>query len=187
MKKLLSNSLLLFCGLLIISLFSSTNYVFAQDDDDDEDEVPAKLKYVKAKYEEFYSSDFQKVWDATFSFIENNSCEIYGNPRIKENDAGKQRGVCKTAMCIVTSNKDSTFKLMTKYALDAPFIRGGVWTSFRVIFTFTIEEQDDGKVSVVLNTELSGFEENATFKAHFFKSNGFLEFETFNKLKELIQ
>jgi len=181
MKKHLLNPFLMIAGIIAISSVFCSNIAFAKDDD----EVPEKLKYFKEKYEEDFEASFDKVWQAVLKFLNDNECQIL-NERIRENDKGLQRGNCQSDLCILSQNKDSTFKVIRKYALDPPFIRGGVWTAVRMKYTFIVNDLGDGKVNVVLNGELSGFETHATFKAHFFRSNGLLEFMAFERIREIL-
>lgn len=154
--------------------------LFAQE----EEEIPEKLKYVREKYEETFQADFDKVWNSVLKFVEEKNCGIESQ-KVRQNDAGKQRGICKTALCVFASGTDSTFNKIQEYGLNPPFIRGGVWTSGRIQYRFIVEDLGSG-IHVEIRSELSGFEEHATFKAHFFDTNGLLEFLTFEKLREMI-
>ena len=210
-------------SLSLVCLLITGFVAFAQKDETEP--VSEKLKYFKEKYEETYQASFEDVWNAVQQFITEKDCGIQNN-KIRDNDLGKQRGICQSALCIFSNGKDSTFRLIQRYALNPPFIRGGVWTSGRVQYKFIVNDLGDANanvnnaninnnntnnidntnvdsanavktinignanntnvVNVVLTVELSGFEDHATFKAHFFNSNGFLEFLAFQRLNELI-
>ena len=99
---------------------------------------------------------------------------------------GKSRGVIRSELCIFAQNDETVFPKIQKYALDPPFIRGGVWTSGRMKYVFIVTEVEANNINVELRGELSGFEDNASFKAHFFNSNGLLEFQAFEAIREMI-
>ncbi|MFM8771107.1 MAG: hypothetical protein ACKOE4_03655, partial [Candidatus Kapaibacterium sp.] len=61
-----------------------------------------------------------------------------------------------------------------KYS-ELPRIRGGIWTTCRVQFTFNLKEVEDGKVKIILRAQMSGYEEFITQSTHFWPSNGILE------------
>lgn len=183
MRKYLFNPFFVFAKILAIYLLFNSNVALAQDDDE---EVPERLKYFREKYEETVEASFDQVWQAVIRYIEDSGCQVLSE-KLKENDIGKNRGVCQSELCILSQSKDSTFPIIKKYALNPPFIRGGVWLNVRMQYKFIVNDLGDGKINIVLNGELSGFENNATFKAHFFKSNGLLEFTAFEKIKELIK
>lgn len=186
MKNYKSNQSFFSISLSFICLLVAGFIVYAQTPPKNETEtVPERLRYFKEKYEENYQTNFDEVWNAVQKFIEEQKCDIETN-RIRENDIGKQRGVCKSTLCIFAHGKDSTFRLIQRYALNPPFIRGGVWTSGRAQYRFIVNDLGEDNVNVVLTTELSGFEEHATFKTHFFNSNGLLEFLAFERLNLLI-
>ena len=184
MKKYLLNPFVIIAGIIAISFLFICNLTVPHEAKA-QDEIPERLKYFKEKYEENFESDFEKVWNTVKKFVIENGCQI-SNERVRENDIGKQRGICQTELCILAQHKDSTFRLIRRYALDPPFIRGGVWTSVRMEYRFIVNDLGDGQVNVVLRGELSGFENHATFKAHFFQSNGLLEFMAFERIREML-
>ena len=183
MTKSFHNPLLYFI-LTIIFCFASNNFVVVAQEEEDDD-VPAKLKYMRDKYEEFYTASFEKVWTATKSWLEATECRVL-NERERLNDLGFQRGILQSELCVMSQQKDSAFKFIQKYSYKAPFIRGGVWTSFRVQYRFTVDDLGDGRISVWQRHELNGWENHVSFKAHEMTTNGLLEFEIFEQLKELI-
>lgn len=158
----------------------------ALSDEIEEEKVPEKLKYYKEKYEMIYDVKFQNVYDACKKFIEEKlSCQILSS-KIRDGENGFLRGIIHSELCVFSQNESEIFKTIQKYALDAPFIRGGVWTSGRMQYTFIIQELEDGKTNLELRGEMSGFENHVTFKAHFFKSNGLLEHQAFTTVEELM-
>ena len=183
MKKYLLKPIWGIAGIIAISLLFSNNLTTIQANA--QDETPERLRFFKEKYEETFVADFETVWNTVQNFITESECQILSE-RIRENDLGKQRGICQSELCILAQHRDSTFRLIRRYALDAPFIRGGVWTSVRMQYRFIVDDLGDGKVNVVLRGELSGFENHATFQAHFFQSNGLLEFMAFERIREML-
>lgn len=175
--------LLLFTFLFIFSSFSFLSY--AQTDNEESEKIPEKLKYFKEKYEEIYETDFETAWQACESFITSLPCQIL-TQKVKETDEGKSRGVLRSELCIFAQG-DSVFKKIQLYSLDPPFIRGGVWTSGRMQYTFIVTELESKKISVELKGEVSGFENHVTFKAHFFSSRGLLEFMAFETIGNVIK
>ncbi len=171
----------------MMCLFASLNFQTALSKMNDEDEdVPEKFKYFKEKYEETFETDFQTAFDACKNFIEKDiSCQILSK-KIKNLDNGNMRGIIKSELCIFAQNDDTVFEKIQKYAFDPPFIRGGVWTSGRMKYVFIINEIEKNKINIELRGELSGFENHASFKAHFFKSNGLLEFQAFEAIRQMI-
>jgi hypothetical protein len=162
------------------------NFVFAQDDEDDEDEVPVAEKYMRDKYEEYYEADFDVIFNAVKQFVEETGAGIE-NDAVADNDLGFKKGMCRSKIFVFTQNTDSAFKIIQKYSFKPPFIRGGVWTSARIQYKILLNDEGNGKISVVFNNEFSGFEDHVTFKVHFFKTNGLIEHEGFIRIKELIE
>jgi len=175
---------------LVLSLFllifcSFTFLLHAQTDKEDEEKVPEKLKYFKEKYEEVYETDFETAWQACEKFILDRPCQIL-TQKVKETEEGRSRGVLRSELCIFAQG-DTVFKKIQLYSLDPPFIRGGVWTSGRMQYTFIVTELENNKVNIELKGEISGFENHVTFKAHFFQSRGLLEFMAFEYIADFIK
>ena len=179
-KSIFLNPFLMIAVVIAVSFIFCNNTAFALNDD-----VPERLKYFKEKYEEDFEADFDKVWQTLLKFLEENDCQIFSQ-RIRENDKGLQRGILQSDLCILTQNRDSTFRVIRKYALDPPFIRGGVWIAVRMKYRFIADDLGNGKINVVLSGEMSGFENHATFRAHDFRSNGLLEFMAFERIREML-
>lgn len=173
--------------LFIVCTFVLTQTQFiAFSQTDEEKNVPERLKYLREKYEENFEANFQTVFDACKTFIEKEvSCQILSQ-KVREMEDGKSRGVIRSELCIFAQNDETVFPKIQKYALDPPFIRGGVWTSGRMKYVFIVTEVEANNINVELRGELSGFEDNASFKAHFFNSNGLLEFQAFEAIREMI-
>ena len=163
----------------------NNNFVIALDDDEDEEEVHSSLKYMRDKYIEYYEADFNVVFNAAKQFILSTEAEI-DRDATADNDFGLQKGMIRSGVLVLSQKKDLVFKVIQKYAHKPPFIRGGVWTSARVMYRVLINDEGDGRISVVFDNEFSGFEENISGKVHFFKTNGLLEYEGFEKIKELV-
>jgi hypothetical protein len=103
--------------------------------------------------------------------------------KIKDKEDGLKRGVVKSDVCVMAQKTDSTWKLITQYALEPPFIRGGTWTSVRIVYKFIVNDIGSGKVIITQLHEFSGFEDHVSFKAYEFKSNGLIEHNAIEKIK----
>ncbi|MCL2039741.1 MAG: hypothetical protein FWG85_04855 [Bacteroidetes bacterium] len=173
-----------FSFVLLFTFIVNTNIVLAQEDD--EYDVPAAEKYIRDKYIEYYEADFDAVFNAVKQYLLIVGAEIERDATA-DNDLGLKKGMIRSNIVVLTQKKDSAFKVIQKYSFRPPFIRGGVWTSARVQYKVLLNDDGDGKISVVFENEFSGFEDHATFKVHFFKTNGLLEFEGFEALTDLIE
>jgi len=179
-KKYLSNPLFIFAGLCVISFLFCNSIASAQAEED----VHEKFRYFKEKYEEEFPKDFETVLQTVLSFIgEQNKCQIMIE-RVRKNESGLPRGTVRSELCVLAQHPDTAFIYIRKYALDAPFIRGGKWPNFRVQYIFTVNDLGGGKTNVELQTELSGYESHVTVKTHFFQSRGLMEFEAFERIRE---
>ena len=175
------NLFFLFTTIIISLLFAPISSLYCQD----EPKVSEKMKHFKDEYIETFESDFNTVWSAVKLFVDERGCRLLSE-RERENDFGLQKGICQSEICVITQNTDSAFKMLQHYGLRPPFIRGGVWTAARVQYRFVVDDIGDGKVTVQSRLELNGWENHASFKAHEVTSNGLLEFEAFERIKEII-
>lgn len=171
---------------MLFCFIATNNFVFAQEDEEEDEEVHASEKYMREKYIEYYDADFNTVFEAVKQFVVSTGAEIERDVTA-DNDAGLLKGMVRSKMYVLTQKKDSAFKVIQKYSFRPPFIRGGVWTSARIQYKILLNDEGNGKISVLFENEFSGFEDNATFKVHFFKTNGLLENEGFIKIKELAE
>ncbi len=89
-------------------------------------------------------------------------------------DEGPMKGKWVSEYCMLQEGTDSVKAYIKEYS-ELPRIRGGIWTTCRVQYTFNIKEVEDGKVKIILRAQMSGFEEFITAATHFWPSNGMLE------------
>ncbi len=165
--------------LAMISLFVVSN-LNAQDDD-----VPERLKYYKEKYEEEFNSSFVTVWNSIKEAIANTGCQIV-TQKYSQNDEGYYKGTIKTDYCIFAEGPDTTYRVAQDLQYDMPYIPGANWVNARINYKIVVKELGDGKVSMVLTSEMSGYEAHVTFKVHFWKSNGILEHQLLENLKQIV-
>lgn len=149
------------------------------------EEIPEEQKFYKEKYEETYNQPFEIVWKAIKKSLEDIGCMV-AQENAKQDTTGTYRGYLKSEMCVIVSGKEITLDTIQKYSLHVPVILGGVWLNGRIQFKYTVKEEKDGKVSLVMRTEMSGFENFVTHEVHFWKSNGMLEMEMLDRIKKNI-
>ena len=186
-SKILKNSYFVF--ILSFVFILNSNFIFAaidDEDEDDEEEVHSSLKYMRDKYIEFYDADFNVVFEAAKRLLTSSGIEV-DRDVTADNDLGLQKGMIRSGVAVLSQKTDSAFKIIQKYAYKPPFIRGGVWTSARLLYKILLNDEGNGKISVVFENEFSGFEDHITFKVHFFKTNGLIEYEGFAKIREFIE
>lgn len=178
-----------FYWILLINLAMLTimpqNKAFSQADQEDDwrkqEESDIKFPYYKDKYEDTLDLPFEKVWEAAVLTIEDINCMIITkNPR--QGDDGLYRGTIQSDFCVF-AQADTVLKNMKYYSIEMPFIRGGVWQNARFQYKYVIKELENGMCSVRMIGEISGFENHVTSKVHFWKSNGFKEFQMLERLK----
>ena len=172
---------------ILFVFIASSNFIFAQDDyDEDEDDIPKAERYMRDKYIEYYEADFNVVFESVKQYVVEMGAEIERDATA-DNDIGRLKGLVRSNIFVLTQRRDSVFKVIQRYSFKPPFIRGGVWTSARIQFRILLNDEGDGRTSVVFENELSAFEDNVTFKVHIFKTNGFFEYEGFNRIKEIVE
>lgn len=145
------------------------------------------MKYFKDKYyEELDGVYFEDAWNAVIESLSDQGCELMTKVQ-KDNDEGFLKGVLKSEFCVFVNN-DSTFDLLRIYSVKMPVIRGGIWTNGRIQYKIIIEEINDGEgVSILINGELSGSEENVTNEVHFWASNGWFETDLMYRIKNKLK
>jgi hypothetical protein len=181
-KNLLNLVLTSLCIFTLISFYSvaakqSENNqiaVLLQDTSKNDEEVPEELKYYKERYEVKYKEPFDVVWKAVKMSISDLKCPLLQETE-NQNEKGFYQGVIKSDNCLLAQGKDSSEEVMDRYSYDRPRIMAGVWKNCRVQYRFVIREQEDGTTSMLLKTDMSGFEEYVTYEVQFWKSNGILE------------
>ncbi len=96
-------------------------------------------------------------------------------------EQGSLKGKWVSEYCMLQEGTDSVKAYIKRYS-EMPRIRGGIWTTCRVQYTFNLKEVEDGKVKIILRAQMSGFEEFITAATHFWPSNGILEREMMARL-----
>ncbi len=167
------------CLSFLILFFSSFIFLYTQDKTTIE---PEKYPYLKEKYEFTFQKGFDEVWEAVLKSIEEIDCQIM-QKNSNQDDNGLYRGKIESDFCIFAIG-DTVWKNFKYYAVEPPFIRGGVWVSGRFQYKFILREQENGETYVRIIGEVSGFEKHVTNRVHFFKSNGFKETMMLERLKK---
>jgi len=181
MKKLLSY-------VLCLLFFSSLN-LFSQEQEDIFD--PFQVDTVKALYnpegyERVFNASFETVWNTVIKAIENLNCQIL-QKNYNQTEEGYYKGKIFSDYCVILGKTDSTWDVLKKYSVKIPIIRGGVWISGRIQYKFWLTENPDGTTHLKLKGQISGMEEHATAKVHFWESNGILEREILNKIQYTLE
>lgn len=125
---------------------------------------------------ELTSASIGRVWVAIKKSMEEVGCpkpQAYTEPGSTDDD-GPMKGKWVSEYCMLQEGTDSVKAYIKKYS-ELPRIRGGIWTTCRVQFTFNLKEVEDGKVKIILRAQMSGYEEFITQSTHFWPSNGILE------------
>ena len=132
---------------------------------------------------ELTSASIGKVWVGIKKAMEEVGCpraQAYTEPGSTDDD-GPMKGKWVSEYCMLQEGTDSVKAYIKKYS-EIPRIRGGIWTTCRVQYTFNIKEVEDGKVKIILRAQMSGYEEFITQSTHFWPSNGTLEREMMARL-----
>ncbi|MGB9771997.1 MAG: hypothetical protein ACPLX7_08505 [Candidatus Kapaibacteriota bacterium] len=191
---------------LIVFFFVSGTYSFAQEEKKKQEEeeqlqfqeeiqagkpgeqpeqVPERLKYYKEKYEETFNEPFDVVWRAIKKSLDDIACMI-NYEKYQQDDEGYLTGTLKSDFCVFSMGKDTTFQVLKRYSYEMPLIRGGIWINGRINYTFKVKENKDGTVHLSFTARLSGFEDFVTHQVHFWKSNGYLETQMLERIKNNI-
>lgn len=189
--------------ILMFFIYTSINsLVFAQEEQKKEEEmqfqeefapgkiegekqIPERLKYYKEKYEETFNEPFDVVWRAIKKSLDDIGCMI-AYEKYQQDDEGFLTGTLKSDFCVFAMGKDTTFQVLKRYSYEMPLIRGGIWINGRIKYTFRVKENKDGTVLLSFTGGLSGFEDFVTHQVHFWKSNGILETQMMERIKNNI-
>lgn len=147
-----------------------------------EEQVPERLKYYRERYEETFNEPFDVVWRSIKKSLEDISCMI-SYEKYQQDQNGLFSGTLKSDYCVFTFGRDTTFKVLKRYSLEMPLIRGGIWENGRIQYTFKVKENEDGTVFLSFRAWLSGFEDFVTHQVHFWKSNGYLETKMLERIR----
>jgi hypothetical protein len=132
---------------------------------------------------ELTGASIGKVWKAIKRSMEEVGCpraQAFTDPSDTDDD-GPMKGKWVSEYCMLQESTDSVKAYIKKYS-EIPRIRGGIWTTCRVQYTFNIKEVEDGKTKIILRAQMSGYEEFITQSTHFWPSNGNLEREMMARL-----
>ncbi len=143
---------------------------------------PEKYPYYKDKYEYTLELPFDQVWESAIKSIEEINCQIISK-HSKQDDNGLYKGKLESDFCIFAVG-DTAWQNFKYYAMEPPFIRGGVWVSGRFQYKIIVKEEENGSTYIRIIGEVSGFETHVTDKVHFFKSNGFKETMFIERIKK---
>ncbi len=144
--------------------------------------IPERLKFYKEKYEETFKENFDVVWRAIKKSLDDIGCMI-SYEKYQQDDEGYFNGTIKSDFCVFSFGKDTTFQVLKRYSYEMPLIRGGIWINGRIKYTFKVKENPDGTVFLSFKGQLSGFEDFVTHQVHFWKSNGILETQMLERIK----
>ncbi|MBU3700272.1 MAG: hypothetical protein FGM33_09765 [Candidatus Kapabacteria bacterium] len=132
---------------------------------------------------ELTSASIGRVWNAIKKSMDEVGCaraQAFTEPGSTDDD-GPMKGKWVSEYCMLQEGTDSVKAYIKKYS-EIPRIRGGIWATCRVQYTFNIKEVEDGKVKIILRAQMSGYEEFITQTTHFWPSNGTLEREMMARL-----
>jgi hypothetical protein len=132
-----------------------------------------------------FARPFPIVWRAVKQVIEEQNCGIENEKQSFDEQTELYRGNIRSAPCVLASGEDSTYEVLKRYG-RVPIIRGGVWTSGRIQYNFSLRDLPDKKVQVVLTAELSGFEAYVTHISHAWNANGILERQMMDRLRQIL-
>ncbi|MCX7879066.1 MAG: hypothetical protein N2517_00180 [Ignavibacteria bacterium] len=158
---------------------------FGKTPQDTIEHVPEHLRFYRERYEDTFNDAFDVIWRAIKKSLEDIGCMI-AYEKFQQNDDGLFSGSLRSDFCVFSIGKDTTFKLLKKYSYEMPLIRGGIWINGRIQYNFKVVENPDGTVFLSFRGQLSGFEEHVTHQVHFWKSNGMLETEMLERIRNNI-
>ncbi|MFN5866694.1 MAG: hypothetical protein ACK45R_06825, partial [Candidatus Kapaibacterium sp.] len=132
-----------------------------------------------------FQKPFATVYKTVLSCIKNKGCAIESKPSSVD-DNGLNKANIRSEACVIVVGEDSTRDVMLKYG-KVPMIRGGVWEAGRIQYNFALRELPEKQgVQVVMTVELSGNESYITHEVHFWNSNGILDAEMEQMIKDAI-
>ncbi len=126
---------------------------------------------------------FPVVWKIIHKALEEMGCRVEVEKNA-EGDKGLFKGNIRTEFYIFSTGEDSTLDVLDRYGVT-PTIRASRWVSGRIQYKFVLKELEDESTDIRLVCELSGFESYVTSKVHFWNSNGVLDKQMIDKIKEL--
>lgn len=131
---------------------------------------------------EVFKKPFPTVWKTVKKILADKGCQIESEKQNFDEKTETYKGNIRSEACVFVSGEDSTRDVLMQYG-KVPMIRGGVWNSGRIQYTFAIKDLPDKTVQVVLTCEVSGYEAYITNQIHFWYGNGILENQMLETLK----
>ncbi|GAB5465409.1 MAG: hypothetical protein Kapaf2KO_08450 [Candidatus Kapaibacteriales bacterium] len=138
------------------------------------EDLPERYNNYRTKYEQSFDAPFEDVFNAVTNTLNEQDCRSAVSKQTQDDD-GFFKGVIKSDYCVFAEGTDDLYDKLENYSLKIPKIRGGIWETGRVKYTFIIREQEDGSSNLLIKGEISGFERNITETIHFWESNGNFE------------
>jgi|GEM_PF-1197255 len=138
------------------------------------DELPERYANYRQEYKQSYDDAFEDVFNNVIEVLGDFSCRAVVSKQTM-NDEGYFKGVIKSDYCVFANKIDGIVDSLEYYSVKVPFIRGGIWETGRIKYTFILREQEDGSTSIEIRGEVSGLENNITETIHFWESNGNFE------------
>lgn len=156
----------------------------------DIDELPERLANYRMEYIQAYDMPFEDVFNTVVSVLDDFQCRAVVSKQSMDDD-GYFKGVIKSDYCVFVRTSETTdvdvLDSLELYSVKVPFIRGGIWETGRMKYTFIMREQEDGSTSVEIRGEISGRESLVTDKIHFWESNGTFETAFLNNVSEKLE
>jgi hypothetical protein len=121
-------------------------------------------------------AEYDADYDVVFKVVKAAVTEL-GYP---ENYASKKKRLIETGFRQLVEG-DGFFTKMSEYG-EVPYIRSPGWTVGRAKLMINFETLENGKVTVKVLGQLSGFEDRFTNIWHYWKSNGKLEQEAMDAI-----
>ncbi|MFN8359700.1 MAG: hypothetical protein U0264_07275 [Candidatus Kapaibacterium sp.] len=128
---------------------------------------------------------FPVVWKVIHKALEEIGCRVEVEKNA-EGDKGLFKGNIRTEFYIFSNGEDTTADVLERYGVT-PTIRAGRWISGRIQYKFVLKELEDESTDIRLVCELSGFESYVTSKVHFWNSNGVLDKQMMDRIKEIAE
>jgi hypothetical protein len=125
-------------------------------------------------------AEYDLEYDNVFKVVKAALLEL-GYP---DNYASKKKRLIETGFRPM-ADQDNFFKTMSEYG-EVPYIRSPGWTVGRAKLMVTFETLENGKVTVKVLAQLSGYEDSFTNIWHYWKSNGRLEQEAMDAINAAV-
>lgn len=125
-------------------------------------------------------SEYEMDYDNVFKAVRAALIEL-GYP---ENYASRKKMLIETGFRQMVEGSDF-FQVMSEYG-EVPYIRSPGWTVGRAKMMVNFEKLENGKVTVKVLGQLSGYEDRFTNLWHYWKSNGRLEQEAMDAINSAV-